>query len=89
MKNRLMLLVAVFMLIAVNAFAQNSDPLATTTTFTDKMLEIIQGPITKFMAAVILLGGVGALLRGRHKMAISCGIAFIVLLSIPLLIPHN
>ena len=77
----------------LNVFADGtstttSDPTAVATTFANKMVEGAEGPITKFLAAAILLTGVSGLLRGRHRLAVSCGVAFIVLLSLPLLIPH-
>ena len=54
--------------------------------FSTRMIDILKGPIAKILGAFILLVGVAALLRGRHKLAISCGLAFIVLLFLPILL---
>ena len=64
------------------------DPLDTTNDFSTRMLAIIQGPILKLLAAAVLLVGVAGLLRGRHKLAISCGLAFLLLLFLPILLGH-
>ena len=54
--------------------------------FSTRMIDILKGPIAKVLGAFILLMGVASLLRGRHKLAISCGLAFIVLLFLPILL---
>ncbi|MBI4309630.1 MAG: hypothetical protein HY591_04795 [Candidatus Omnitrophica bacterium] len=54
--------------------------------FSTRMIDILKGPIAKVLGAVILLAGVASLLRGRHKLAVSCGLAFIVLLFLPILL---
>ena len=82
-----MLIVFILMFFAGNAWAQSaSNPETVVTTFSDQMLTILKGPITKLLAALILLAGVGGLLRGRHQLAISCGVAFIILLFLPVLL---
>ena len=67
------------------AVSGGDDPKAVVDNYSTKMIEILKGPIAKVLAVIILLACVGALLRGRHKLAISCGIAFIVLLFIQML----
>ncbi len=63
------------------AFAQNQvDPLAVVTENTDKVSQILKGPIFTLGGAVILLVGVAGLLRGRYKLAVSCAIAYAALL---------
>ncbi len=64
------------------------DPMATTTDFSTKMIDIIKGPVLKLSAAVVLLVGAVGLLRGRHKLAVSCGLAFLLLLFLPILLNH-
>lgn len=73
---------------ASNSSATTDDPLTTTNDFSVKMLGVIQGPILKLLAATVLLVGVAGLLRGRHKLAISCGLAFLLLLFLPILLSH-
>jgi hypothetical protein len=66
----------------------DGDPLKVTDDFSGRVLAIIQGPVIKLLAAVVLLVGVAGLLRGRHKVAISCGMAFLLLLFLPILLKH-
>jgi hypothetical protein len=54
--------------------------------FSTRMIDILKGPVAKVLGAFILLAGVASLLRGRHKIAISCGLAFVVLLFLPILL---
>ncbi len=68
--------------------AGSGDPKGVMTDFSTQMVDILKGPITKILAALILMGGVAALLRGRHKIAVSCGLAFIILLFLPFLLEH-
>lgn len=65
-----------------NVFAQSTgeDPEAVIEKYSEQMITIFKGPIAKVLSFVILLACVGALLGGRHRIAISCGVAFIVLL---------
>jgi hypothetical protein len=72
---------------ATSAWAQNTgDPMAVSDEFSKKTLEIIQGPLLKVLAAFVLLVGIAGLLRGRPRLAISCGIAFILILFLPILL---
>ena len=69
------------------ALAQSQgDPMSVVSDFSTQMIAILKGPIAKILAAIILLAGVGGLLRGRHRLAISCGVAFIILLFLPILL---
>ena len=82
---------AVLFLIAVIvpglALAQSQgDPMSVVSDFSTQMIAILKGPIAKVLAAIILLAGVGGLLRGRHKLALSCGAAFVILLFLPILL---
>jgi type IV secretory pathway VirB2 component (pilin) len=67
---------------------KTDDPLIVTNDFSTRMLAIIQGPVLKVLAAVVLLVGVAGLLRGRHKVALACGVAFLLLLFLPILLEH-
>ncbi len=67
---------------------KTDDPLTVSEEFSVKMLAIVQGPVLKVLAAAVLLVGVASLLRGRHKLALSCGIAFLLLLFLPILLGH-
>src|SRR5258706_235095 len=66
--------------------SNTADPLEATNDFSEKVLSIVQGPLLKIMAAVVLMVGVAGLLRGKHKLAISCGAAFLLLLFLPILL---
>jgi type IV secretory pathway VirB2 component (pilin) len=63
-----------------NVCAATDDPKGVVDNYSTQMIAILKGPIAKVLSFIILLACVGALLRGRHKLAISCGMAFIVLL---------
>ncbi len=66
-------------------WAQSSgsdDPKAVVESYSNQLIIIFKGPIAKALSFVILLACVSALLSGKHRLAISCGIAFIVLLFI-------
>ena len=70
--------------IASDVWAQQAstggEPMTVVTDYSTQMLTILKGPIAKILSAVVLLGGVGGLLRGRHKLAVSCAVGFVVLL---------
>ena len=51
--------------------------------FSQRMVSLVNGPVAKVLGVVILLVGVASLLRGRHAVAMSCGVAFVVLLFLP------
>ena len=54
--------------------------------FSEKVLSIVQGPILKVLAAVVLLVGIAGLLQGKQKLSICCGLAFLLLLFLPILL---
>ena len=62
--------------------SSGDDPKAIVEDYSNQMITIFKGPIAKLLSFVILLAGVAALLGGRHRLAVSCGVAFIVLLFI-------
>ncbi len=65
---------------------QQADAVAAVGDFSTKLLTILKGPVTKIVGAIILLAGTGGLLQGRHRMAICCGAAFLILLFLPMLL---
>jgi type IV secretory pathway VirB2 component (pilin) len=56
--------------------------------FSTKMLTIFKGPLIKIMACVVLFAGVAGLLRGKNQVAVSCGVAFVLLLCLPLILGY-
>ena len=84
---RCLVMFNVFFLTLVSSVLAD-DPKAMVTDYSTKMIEILQGPVSKLFGAIILLVGASALLRGRHAIAISCGLAFVMLLFLPILLQH-
>ncbi len=80
----------VVLFMATKAYAQNSggDAVEAVNDFSQQIVLLLKGPIAKILGAIVLLGGVAALLRGRHHIAIACAAAFIVLLFLPMLLEH-
>ena len=78
-KTMLMLFVNISMALA-------DDPLEVSKDFSKQMIDIVKGPVIKVLAAVVLLVGVASLLQGKHKLAVSCGAAFLLLLFLPILL---
>ncbi len=59
-----------------------------TNQFSGKILSILTGPLVKVVAGVVLFVGVAGLLRGKHQVAVSCGIAFVLLLCLPIILGY-
>jgi len=51
--------------------------------FADFIINILTGPVSKILGAVLLIGGVIALLNGKQGVAIACGFGFMILMFIP------
>lgn len=68
------------------ASGSTDDPLNAADDFSKKVLDIVQGPVLKMLAAVVLLVGIAGLLRGRYKLALSCAMAFLLILFLPILL---
>lgn len=82
---RVCILIHIFLLnVIVTVFAD--DPQQVVDDFSQKSILMLKGPIAKLLGAVILLTGVASLLRGRHKLAMSCAVAFVMLLFLPILL---
>lgn len=48
--------------------------------FSTDIVKLLQGPVVKIIGAMVLLGGVAALLRGKQQVALSIGLAVITVL---------
>jgi predicted Co/Zn/Cd cation transporter (cation efflux family) len=85
--SKIIALVNLWLMQGYNAWAQNTaDPFQASDDFSKQMLLIIQGPLLKLLAGIVLLVGIAGLLRGRHRLAISCAMAFILILFLPILL---
>lgn len=51
--------------------------------FADFIINILTGPVSKILGAVLLIAGVASLLNGKQGVAIACGFGFMVLMFIP------
>ena len=51
--------------------------------FANFIINILTGPVSKILGALLLIGGVVALLNGKQGVAIACGFGFMILMFIP------
>jgi di/tricarboxylate transporter len=51
--------------------------------FATFIINILTGPVSKILGAILLIGGVIALLNGKQGVAIACGFGFMILMFIP------
>ena len=51
--------------------------------FATFIINILTGPVSKILGAMLLIGGVIALLNGKQGMAIACGFGFMILMFVP------
>jgi len=51
--------------------------------FANFIINILTGPVSKILGAMLLIGGVIALLNGKQGVAIACGFGFMILMFIP------
>ena len=51
--------------------------------FANFIINILTGPVSKILGAVLLIAGVVALLNGKQGVAIACGFGFMILMFIP------
>lgn len=51
--------------------------------FADFIINILTGPVSKILGAVLLIAGVVSLLNGKQGVAIACGFGFMILMFIP------
>lgn len=82
-------IVLMLFLSASQVFAEDAQDVVTATNdFSTKMLTIFKGPLVKILAGIVLFVGVGGLLRGRYQVAVSCGVAFVLLLFLPIILQY-
>ena len=51
--------------------------------FATFIINILTGPISKILGAMLLIAGVVALLNGKQGIALACGFGFMILMFIP------
>ena len=51
--------------------------------FATFIINILTGPVSKILGAILLIGGVIALLNGKQEVAIACGFGFLILIFVP------
>lgn len=51
--------------------------------FATFIINILTGPVSKILGAILLIGGVIALLNGKQGVSIACGFGFLILMFIP------
>ncbi len=51
--------------------------------FATFIINILTGPVSKILGAMLSIGGVVALLNGKQGVAIACGFGFMILMFIP------
>lgn len=54
--------------------------------FAEFLITILTGPVSKILAAVILITGVVNLFQGKTNIAVGCAFAFLVLMFLPKLL---
>ncbi len=51
--------------------------------FATFIINILTGPVSKILGAILLIAGVIALLNGKQDIAVACGFGFMILMFIP------
>ena len=51
--------------------------------FATFIINILTGPVSRILGAILLIAGVMALLNGKQGVAIACGFGFMILMFIP------
>ena len=51
--------------------------------FATFIINILTGPVSKILGAILLIGGVIALLNGKQGVSIACGFGFMILMFVP------
>lgn len=85
MFSLLCLVLGVFTTIAPFVYADigTSQEQKVVSDFADFIINILTGPVSKILGAVLLIAGVIALLNGKQGIAIACGFGFMILMFIP------
>ena len=89
--NQIMKIVVMFNVFLLNSLGslwaqQASEAETDMTNFSEKVINILKGPIVKVLGVVILVVGIASLLRGRHQIAITCFVGFTMVLFFPYLL---
>ena len=81
----LCLALSVFVTVAPYVLAQvdTSQQQQVVSDFATFIINILTGPVSKILGAMLLIGGVVALLNGKQGVAIACGFGFMILMFIP------
>ena len=81
----LSLLLGVLVIAAPYVLAQvdTSQQQQVVSDFATFIINILTGPVSKILGAMLLIGGVVALLNGKQGVAIACGFGFMILMFIP------
>lgn len=81
----LCLVLGLFILAAPYVFADVSttQEQQVVSDFATFIINILTGPVSKILGAILLIGGVVALLNGKQGIAIACGFGFLILMFIP------
>ena len=64
-------------------FKMIAEKLQVVSDFANFIINILTGPVSKILGALLLIGGVIALLNGKQGVAIACGFGFMILMFIP------
>jgi len=67
----------------VFATVSTTDEQQVVSDFATFIINILTGPVSKILGAILLIGGVIALLNGKQGVAIACGFGFMILMFIP------
>ncbi|MDD2731091.1 MAG: hypothetical protein PHW33_03140 [Candidatus Portnoybacteria bacterium] len=67
----------------VFAAVSTTDEQQVVSDFATFIINILTGPVSKILGAILLIGGVIALLNGKQGIAIACGFGFLILMFIP------
>jgi len=81
----LSLILGVLLTVAPYVLAQvdTSQQQQVVSDFANFIINILTGPVSKILGALLLIGGVVALLNGKQGVAIACGFGFMILMFIP------
>ena len=81
----LSIILGVLVMVAPYVLAQvdTSQQQQVVSDFATFIINILTGPVSKILGAMLLIGGVVALLNGKQGVAIACGFGFMILMFIP------
>jgi type IV secretory pathway VirB2 component (pilin) len=92
-KKKFMVRVLAFLFLAIGLSAMitpfvfagisTTDEQQVVSDFATFIIDILTGPVSKILGAILLIGGVIALLNGKQGIALACGFGFLILMFIP------